>query len=65
MFALCSLYDLVCNVLRVVPDALADAPLLSAWADLMGRRPNIAAYIASNPSHRINLNGNGKGNGTA
>ena len=58
----CSLFDLISDVLKVVPDALTDAPLLTAWMALMASRPNIKAYIDSNPAHREQVNGNGKGN---
>lgn len=53
-----SLFDLLSDVLRIVPDALGAAPRLAAFMATMEARPNLKAYIDSNPSHRQVVNGN-------
>lgn len=56
-----SCLDFIDNVLRIVPTALDAAPLLKAWYDRMMARDRIKAYVASDPSWRRVVNGNGLG----
>lgn len=55
------LFDLVSNILRVIPAALDTLPGLKAWFERMSARPNIKAYEASGAPHRDRINGNGLG----
>lgn len=51
-------WDLVDVHLRVIPELLADFPLVNAWFARMSARPNLKAYVESNPAHRARVNGN-------
>lgn len=53
-----SCLDFIDNLLRIAPDALAEAPLLKAWYARMMARSGIKAYIDSNPAWREFVNGN-------
>jgi glutathione S-transferase len=56
-----SLFDVVDNNIRIIPELFDEAKSLKAWYDMMSARPNLAKYIASNPEHRAKVNGNGLG----
>jgi glutathione S-transferase len=53
-----ALFDLITTILRTFPDALAAAPLLTAWVARVAARPALAAYIKEDPAHRQVANGN-------
>lgn len=55
-----NLFAIVDNNLCIIPDMLTDtgADNLKSWYDTMIARPNIAAYIGSDPGHREMLTSN-------
>ena len=56
-----SLFDLVDNLKRIMPDIDTRFPAIARWYEHMASRPNLKAYLDSNPAHRETVNANGLG----